>query len=861
MKAALRAGGLAALYLVLGLLLTRPLGSHFTTGIPYTRTADAADPVKHAVLGDHFQVYYRFWLFGDVLAGNSAPFENKYEFSVAPGAARPLWGYFLPYPLLFAAARPLGGAAGYNAALLASFLFSGLALYLLVRHYTGDRLAAAVGGAAFAASGYRLTSLLSGHPLGFSLFLLPLFLYCLERLLATRSRRAALAAGFALLLLGDNDLHVLYLTALCAPLFVLAHFSARAPRGWAAEARALLVPGLLLALFAAGALALKLPLLSETGLAAAPARPLQQVSALAPTLGAALDRGNPVQSTYVYPGAAACAAALAGLLLAAGVARRPGEGRAALRRMLFFAALFAGAYVLAFGPSFPLGAPYRALYDHLPKFSLLRQSSKLMGLASFALAVLAGLGVAALRRRLPGRAGAAAAGAVLLAVVADGSGWPGPGAGITLLPGSVPAYTTSLRGEPEARVVNVPVWPGDDAWSSLYQYYATLYRTVMVNGYLPVPPAGYQEQVVRPLAGLNAGQVDARRYELLRSMGVGYLIFHQEAFPAKACLFPSQFALDGLLASPYLALAAGEAPVWVFRIRAPGEVGARAPRFPSSAVGVAVPLWLAVPGQSRDDAEAASGRSLGLGPEARQLTLQPPRATPAGSYRLSVNLRPAGAARLRLSARLAKGGLLAARSFDEGGAGYRAVTLDFTLPEAADVAYHLEKEAGAPLALDWLHLRFADREEPISSFEFDELYHLGNVRPFAGASKGTALRLAAADPLGQVTRGPYRLLGAGAWALTLSLGYDAAVGLPPERAVGAVALRTHLDEYGKERERPEGLILPERVICAGELSGAAPLTELTLPFTLARPTFLSVDVRHLRHGLVLDRATLRRVGE
>lgn len=859
-KAALRAGGLAVFFLAVGLLLTRPLASHFASGVPYTRTADAADPVKHGVSGDHLQVYYRFWLFGDVLAGNSAPFENKYEFSAAPGSTRPLWGYFLPYPLIFAALRPFGGAAGYNAAVLASFVLSGIAVFLLVRFYTGDKLAAAVGGTAFAASGYRVTSLLSGHPLGFSVFLLPLFLLCVERTLATRSRRGALAAGLVLLLLADNDLHVLYLSALCAPLFVLAHFAVRPPRGWAAEARALLVPGLILALFAAGALALKLPLLAQVGVAEAPARSLAEVAALAPRLAAALDRGNPVQSTYVYPGAAACAAALLGLVLAARPGWRADEGRAALRRMLFFAALFAGAYVLAFGPAFPLAAPYHALYRHLPKFSLLRQTSKLMAVASFALAVLAGLGVAALRRRLPGRAGVLAAGAFLLALVVDGSGWPGGGAGITVLPGAVPAYDTALRPAPEARVLNVPVWPGDNAWSSLYQYYATLYRTVMVNGYLPVPPPGYQEQVVRPLAGLNAGQLDARRHALLRRMGVEYLIFHQEAFPADACLFPSQFALDGLLASPYLALAAGEAPVWVFRVLAPEETGGRGPLFPSSPVGVALPLWLTVAGDSREDPQAASGRSLLVGPQLRSLALQPPRATPAGRYLLALNLRPEGPVRFSLAARRESGEVLAQRDFAESGAGYRPVTLEFALPEADGVEYRLESVEGNAVALDWLHLRFADEPDPLAGFEFDDLYHVGNVRPVAGASNGTALRLTPDDPVGQITRGPYRLLGAGEWVITLRLGLAAGAGPLPDAAVATVALRTHLDEYGKERDRPGGVILPERLIRAGELAGAGQGADLALPFTLARPTFLSVNVQSLGPGLILDRATLRRAG-
>jgi hypothetical protein len=491
----------------------------------------------------------------------------------------------------------------------------------------------------------------------------------------------------------------------------------------------------------------------------------------------------------------------------------------------------------------------------------MRQSSKMMVVATFALAVLAGLAFAALRRRLHARAAVAAAAAAVALVAADSSTLPAPGATISLLPARVPAYEQAFAGRPGQRVVNVPIWPGNDAWSSHYLYYATLYRTVMVNGYRPVLPPGYEETVFRPLAALNAGQVQERQYELLRRMGVEYLAFHEESYPPKVGLFPAQFALDNLLASPYLALASGSSPVWVFRIRPPAEVtGRAAPRLPAVAA-VALAAADAGAGEVRADAESSGGWSLLAGGDLTALALHRPRTTPAGRYTLSLRVKPPGpgAATFDLSVRRADGdAVVARRSFTEEGAGWRTVTLEFALEESTRVYYLLEKPGGVALALDWLYLRFADQTDPLETFTFDEMYHTGNTTPDPRAASRRAVRLGPDDPAGQATRGPYRLYGPGRYRLALSLALDAAAPLAPDTVVATVALRNHLDEEGAVRDLAPNLILPEQQVRAGTLAGGG-YRELAFPFALDRPTFLSVNVGHAGRGLLLDRARVERL--
>lgn len=851
---------LVAFFLVVGLVLSAPLARHFREGVPYTRHGDGGGTPHVNVFGDHLQLYYRLWLLGDTVFGPSEPFRNRYEFSTAPGHQAPLTGYFSPASLVFLIFSPLGPAAGYNAALLAAIVFSGLAMRALVLHYTGDRTAAIVGGTAFAAAPYTAIAVLGGHPIGLAAFYVPLSILLLERLLERRSLRTAFAAGAVFALLADNELHTLYFVALLCPLFVARHFAARPPRTWARELRALLAPLAVAAAIAACAVGLKLSLLPPSAAVGGPSRSVGEVALYAPHLRDLLDRGNGNVTTHVYPGAAICLVAAIGLTLAALRGRQADGSSFPLRHALFFSTVLAASLVLAFGPRFPLKAPYLFLYEHLPKFSLLRQTAKLMLPASFALAVLAGLGWAALRRSLPGRRGLAATGIALAAIVLDAAPFPGPGVGISLLPARVEAYERVFADRPGARVANVPIWPGNDAWTSHYLYYATRYRTIMVNGYSPIVPPGYEEQVFRPLAPLNAGQVGERQYELLRRLGVEYLIFHEESFPAKVCLFPAQYALDNLLSSRYLELAARESPVTVLRVRAPGELPAGGEPFGSSVVGVALPAARSAKGESIVDADAASGTGLVVAGQSPAVRLQRPRTTPAGSYSLAVRVRPSGSVRFSLQARrAADDAVLAERTFEEGGEGYRAVTLDFALAESIPVYYQLQHAGGGSLAVDWLYLRFADQGDPLAGFEFEELYHAGNSVPWAGASGGRVLLLTPADPEGQVTRGPYRLLEPGRYALTASLALPPGAVPPPQAVVASFVLRNHLDEVPGQRDRPENVLMAERPVTAGELA-ANGLRPVVFDFSIERPAFLSVNLQHFKHGLIADRVTLARVG-
>src|SRR5205823_10056602 len=101
----------------------------------------------------------------------------------------------------------LGGPVlGYNLILLLSMIVSGLGAQLLVRRVSGDRLAAFVGGAMFAAGAHRWIRLAHLHA-QVTLFL-PFVLIALDRFWQRRTLGRALAVGALLALQGLSSVYL-----------------------------------------------------------------------------------------------------------------------------------------------------------------------------------------------------------------------------------------------------------------------------------------------------------------------------------------------------------------------------------------------------------------------------------------------------------------------------------------------------------------------------------------------------------------------------------------------------------------------------------------------------------------------------
>jgi hypothetical protein len=131
---------------------------------------------------------------------------------------------------LVAPAEAIGGPfLAYNLALLGSMLLSGLGVQLLVRRVSGDRLAAFVAGAYFAAGAHRWTRVSHLHA-QVTVFL-PLAFLALEGFWARRSWGRALVVGLTVALQGLASVYLGVITAAAVAVAVLvALFGGLRPR-------------------------------------------------------------------------------------------------------------------------------------------------------------------------------------------------------------------------------------------------------------------------------------------------------------------------------------------------------------------------------------------------------------------------------------------------------------------------------------------------------------------------------------------------------------------------------------------------------------------------------------------------------
>ncbi len=402
------------LYLLITVIVTYPLIRHFGSALP----GDGRDA---------WQNYWDYWWLRTALAEGRNPYQTPllyapYGASLYLHTLNPFNGLItLPIQVAF------GLAAAYNTSVFLSFTLAAYFAYLLVARISGSRQAGFVGGVIYAFGSYHFAHLL-GHANLLASEWLPAYLLCLVAASETldRQRLRWLGAGaVALLLIALCDWQYLLfagaLTALYAPLTALTRRS--------------LAPLVVAAAIGLGGILLTLPLLIPT------ARELQASAATRPAvLGP--DQFSADLLSFVTPsplqawwgtsaerlGRKAVAPAVERAiflgflpLILAGIGlwlRRRGGWIWGLGALIF-AILALGPTLQIAGQMYPaIPLPYRLL-QQIPGVNVSRVPARFALLVTLCLAVLAGLGIAGLRERLPTlRRGLLSKIALLLLVVA-----------------------------------------------------------------------------------------------------------------------------------------------------------------------------------------------------------------------------------------------------------------------------------------------------------------------------------------------------------------------------------------------------------------------------------------------------------
>ena len=401
----------------------------------------------------------------------------------------------------------------YNLLLLAGLTLTGLAMYWLIVAWTGDPWAGVLAGAVLAFSTAMLTRLPQLQAL--HLYTLPLAVLSFDRLVRRCRTSDAFRLGLCVLgaALTSGYLVVLVTVALGGALV------ARAPELWSRQGA-----GGLLRLAAAALVTLTvLLLLLSPYLAAQGSRPLSPDAAnigtaLLSYLSTAARLHYELWSHALFQQRGALFPGVIAILLAgtALVARR--SVPCGIRRMLVAVALVGG--VLSLGPLTPV---YEWAYFLIPPVQSLRVPSRFGILVVFAVAALAGIGLAALRARC--RRTIVAVGA-LAAITVECLHAPIPYRPVEY---DAPIHR-ALRAFGLGAILELPLYSGgggshQNAW---YLLASTKHWRPMVAGYGNIRPAGYDD-LARVLSTFPSASAVSR----LRSLGVTYVVVHTSRHPQR----------------------------------------------------------------------------------------------------------------------------------------------------------------------------------------------------------------------------------------------------------------------------------------------------------------------------------------
>lgn len=415
----------------------------------------------------------------------------------------------------------------YNLMMIAGFALSALAAYVLALRWTHDRLASLLAGTAFAFNTHTLTRL--AHVQALHIYGLPMALLATDRLITEGRARHGVWLAAWMIVLAYTSGYLLVFASMVVAIAVLVRVREWLPR-WRAVLTSLAVATGLAALVI---LPLWIPYhraATEQGMV----RSLEAVAeysatpkgylAAAGTIHVSTWSGrffkDPVDS--FFPGVVLIVMATTAVALAF---RRGGnDGQTVTRRrVLMLIAIAAAGVVLSFGTATPV---YGWIYRIFPPMHGLRAAARFGNLFLLAMALLAAIGLAQLRRRMP--SGTAAAIGVAAILVANAEALRAP---FVYRPFTgIPRLYTLLADQPHVVLAEVPFYPRQAVFENAeYVLNSTAHWRPLMNGYSGYTPASYVDYA-------NVFWYFPRDYAIdaMKRAGVTHVMVHPDRFGHEA---------------------------------------------------------------------------------------------------------------------------------------------------------------------------------------------------------------------------------------------------------------------------------------------------------------------------------------
>lgn len=454
--------------------------------------------------------------------------------------------------LMGAPLRWLGGSPVlvFNIILILGFALTACAGYALAFEWTGDRAAALLAGSLFAFNTHTLTRL--AHMQGIHAWGLPLALLAADRLIVRGRWRDAAWLAVWMAAMAYTSGYLVVFAAIMIAVVVLA----RVPDWWRHAVRT----ATLFAAATAGAAIAILPVYlpyRRLGKTMGMNRPLEAVTEFSASISGYLSTvgrihystwsarfmGNPVD--LFFPGVVVIV--LAALAIVWASKASPPASASALRfsiaapltrrRIVMLVLIGATGFVLSLGLRTPI---YGWLYHVFPPMQGLRAAARFGNLFLLAIGVLAALGLAALRARLPPHRAGIVAAALVVLVNLESLRAP---LGYTRFEG-IPGIYSLLAHEPDrVLLVEVPFWPPQGAFQhARYLVNSTVHWRPILNGY-----SGYLPQSYRENAKLFWFFPAEHAIQAMRRAGATHVMIHPNGFGHEA-----EAMWQAVAASPYL---------------------------------------------------------------------------------------------------------------------------------------------------------------------------------------------------------------------------------------------------------------------------------------------------------------------
>ena len=513
----------------------------------------------------------------------------------------------------------------------------------------------------------------------------------------------------------------------------------------------------------------------------------------------------------------------------------------------FYLAIFIVSAILSLGPNLRIFPLYNLFYKYVPFFNYPRSTARIIIFAFLSISILAGF---ALENMVKLRRGRIACVIAIILLMLDFH--PLGRIGLCRLSKGNRVYEYIREKGDSGVLLEIPLWPGDSSWSSIYEYYATLYHIPMINGYSSFVTRDYIENVFWPLVSINMGCLNKSQFELLQKLNVRYIILHEEAYPQKVSPFPFKIALCNMRNSPLVKFVKQDGPLYLFEMD---------DDFSADYLQYSVPSKMGVfyecehmpsrGGKVVLDVDASGGRARYAGEEAEgevHSVFGPWQLFSPGRYKIIFRIKgnPSylGKDFARIEVTADKGQEMISNRMingDEVTADYSDYEIHFAISSLKQLEFRIATFGNGRTFADYIYLIFQGEDDPLLNFEAEDMFHTGReVRDEDASGKASIYGNPVIDPPDRLVFGGRRRYGRGKYAADFILKVDERV---RETAATLKVMTSGL-----------GIILAEKEVCGVDFEEVGKYQSIEVPFSLNKMQVIEFEVDFKKKtGVWVDR--------